>query len=85
MNDAKLVCVARRVRSRGGTDRNGPRHSSASGRSRRSASTRSTRSGGLRRGSFSLRVIYLHLIDEYARHNGHADLLPERIDGVTHR
>jgi hypothetical protein len=25
----------------------------------------------------------LHLIEEYARHNGHADLLRERIDGST--
>jgi uncharacterized damage-inducible protein DinB len=32
---------------------------------------------------FSLRWIYLHMIEEYARHNGHADLLRERIDGVT--
>ncbi|MBF6172214.1 DinB family protein [Nocardia blacklockiae] len=31
----------------------------------------------------SLRWVYLHLIEEYARHNGHADLLRERIDGVT--
>jgi hypothetical protein len=31
----------------------------------------------------SLRFVYLHLIGEYARHNGHADLLRERIDGVT--
>jgi uncharacterized damage-inducible protein DinB len=29
----------------------------------------------------SLRWIYLHMIEEYARHNGHADLLRERIDG----
>jgi hypothetical protein len=32
---------------------------------------------------FSLRWIMVHLIEEYARHNGHADLLRERIDGVT--
>ncbi|MGV9942957.1 DinB family protein [Streptomyces sp. NPDC003401] len=32
---------------------------------------------------FSLRWIYTHMIEEYARHNGHADLLRERIDGVT--
>ncbi len=32
---------------------------------------------------FSLRWIYHHMIEEYARHNGHADLLRERIDGVT--
>ena len=27
--------------------------------------------------------IYVHMIEEYARHNGHADLLRERIDGAT--
>ena len=31
----------------------------------------------------NLRWIYLHMIEEYARHNGHADLLRERIDGST--
>ncbi|QKW23699.1 DinB family protein [Kitasatospora sp. NA04385] len=31
----------------------------------------------------SLRTTYLHVITEYARHNGHADLLREHIDGVT--
>jgi hypothetical protein len=31
----------------------------------------------------SLRYILVHLIAEYARHNGHADLLRERIDGAT--
>jgi hypothetical protein len=36
-----------------------------------------------RGGTFSLRWIYVHMIEEYARHNGHADLLRERIDGVT--
>jgi hypothetical protein len=30
-----------------------------------------------------LRWIMCHMIEEYARHNGHADLLRERIDGVT--
>jgi uncharacterized damage-inducible protein DinB len=30
---------------------------------------------------FSLRWIMIHAIGEYARHNGHADLLRERIDG----
>lgn len=29
----------------------------------------------------SLRWIYVHMIEEYARHNGHADFLRERIDG----
>ncbi|MGW4493135.1 DinB family protein [Streptomyces sp. NPDC004376] len=32
---------------------------------------------------YSLRWIYTHMIEEYARHNGHADLLRERIDGRT--
>ncbi|MGW6522686.1 DinB family protein [Streptomyces sp. NPDC054962] len=32
---------------------------------------------------FSLRWIYTHMIEEYARHNGHADLIRERIDGFT--
>ena len=31
----------------------------------------------------SVRGMYVHMIEEYARHNGHADLLRERIDGVT--
>jgi uncharacterized damage-inducible protein DinB len=39
---------------------------------------------GLRRGEpCSLRWIMNHMIEEYARHNGHADLLRERIDGTT--
>jgi uncharacterized damage-inducible protein DinB len=31
----------------------------------------------------SLRWLYVHMIEEYARHNGHADLIRERIDGAT--
>jgi uncharacterized damage-inducible protein DinB len=31
----------------------------------------------------SLRWILCHMIEEYARHNGHADLIRESIDGVT--
>jgi Protein of unknown function (DUF664) len=34
-------------------------------------------------GKFSLRWILLHMIEEYARHNGHADLIRESIDGQT--
>jgi uncharacterized damage-inducible protein DinB len=34
------------------------------------------------RGVVSLRWVLIHLIEEYARHNGHADLLRERIDGA---
>lgn len=30
-----------------------------------------------------LRWIFVHMIEEYARHNGHADLIRERIDAVT--
>lgn len=32
---------------------------------------------------YSLRWVLIHMIEEYARHNGHADLLRERIDGET--
>ncbi|MEV7387710.1 MULTISPECIES: DinB family protein [unclassified Streptomyces] len=31
----------------------------------------------------NLRWIHTHMIEEYARHNGHADLIRERIDGAT--
>jgi uncharacterized damage-inducible protein DinB len=31
----------------------------------------------------NLRWVYVHMIEEYARHNGHADLIRERIDGAT--
>ena len=31
----------------------------------------------------SLRLVMLHLIHEYARHNGHADLLREAVDGTV--
>lgn len=34
-------------------------------------------------GRFSLRWIVLHMIEEYARHNGHADLIRESVDGTT--
>jgi uncharacterized damage-inducible protein DinB len=33
------------------------------------------------RGPISLRWVLVHMVEEYARHNGHADLLRERIDG----
>jgi hypothetical protein len=36
-----------------------------------------------RQEEMSVRWVYLHMIEEYARHNGHADLLRERIDGAT--
>jgi uncharacterized damage-inducible protein DinB len=31
----------------------------------------------------SARWVLVHMVEEYARHNGHADLLRERIDGAT--
>ena len=34
-------------------------------------------------GQASLRWVLVHMIEEYARHNGHADLLRESIDGET--
>jgi hypothetical protein len=36
-----------------------------------------------RKTELNLRWVYVHMIEEYARHNGHADLIRERIDGVT--
>ncbi len=43
---------------------------------------RSTRINGSAE-AVSLRWILLHLIEETARHNGHADLIREALDGVT--
>ena len=34
-------------------------------------------------GPVTLRWVLVHMIEEYARHNGHADLLREVIDGTT--
>ncbi|WP_324605079.1 DinB family protein [Streptomyces sp. NRRL S-87] len=33
--------------------------------------------------TYSLRYVVTHMIEEYARHNGHADLLREAIDGAV--
>ena len=33
------------------------------------------------RGRVSLRWVLMHMAEEYAQHNGHADLLREQIDG----
>lgn len=45
--------------------------------------TLSARADGSGEGRFSLRWILVHLIEEYARHAGHADLIRESIDGAT--
>ncbi|WP_211348829.1 DUF664 domain-containing protein [Nocardioides litoris] len=43
-----------------------------------------TRAARTRRGEApTLRWVLLHLIEEYARHNGHADLIREAVDGST--
>lgn len=34
-------------------------------------------------GTWTLRWILVHMIEEYARHNGHADLIRESVDGQT--
>jgi len=53
-------------------------------RARQLVAQRSLDDAGTRRGQpVSLRWIFVHLIEEYARHNGHADLLREAIDGQT--
>ena len=36
-----------------------------------------------REATIGVRWVYVHMVEEYARHNGHADLLRERIDGAT--
>ena len=52
--------------------------------SRRIAAGKSLDDTGTRRGEpCSLRWIYVHMIEEYARHNGHADLLRELVDGTV--
>jgi uncharacterized damage-inducible protein DinB len=39
---------------------------------------------GVRHGQpCSLRWIYVHMVEEYARHNGHADLIRELVDGAV--
>jgi uncharacterized damage-inducible protein DinB len=50
--------------------------------SRSIAAARGLDDTGIRRGKpCSLRWIYTHMIEEYARHNGHADLIREIVDG----
>jgi uncharacterized damage-inducible protein DinB len=36
-----------------------------------------------RAGEMSVRAVVVHMIEEYAQHNGHADLLRECLDGTT--
>jgi uncharacterized damage-inducible protein DinB len=36
-----------------------------------------------RHGDMSLRAVVVHMIEEYAQHNGHADLIREALDGST--
>ena len=36
-----------------------------------------------RQSAMSLRWVYVHMIEEYARHCGHSDLIRERIDGIV--
>ena len=53
-------------------------------RSREAAAAFDLDDTGLRRGEpCSLRWIYVHMIEEYARHNGHADLIRELVDGAV--
>jgi uncharacterized damage-inducible protein DinB len=51
---------------------------------RRVAADRALDDCGTWRGKqVSLRSVYLHMIQEYARHNGHADIIRELLDGAT--
>ena len=67
----------RRVRGRLRRD-----HRGGAGRRRTRPGVGRGRPGGVR-AQFSLRWILVHMIEEYARHNGHADLIRESIDGAT--
>jgi hypothetical protein len=49
------------------------------GKAMDATSVRPTRRGDL----FSLRWVVLHMIEEYARHLGHADFLRENVDGLV--
>jgi uncharacterized damage-inducible protein DinB len=53
--------------------------------SRRIAATHSLEYAGMTRTGecCSLRWVYMHLVEEYARHNGHADLIRELVDGAV--
>jgi uncharacterized damage-inducible protein DinB len=52
--------------------------------SRRNAAGKDLSTTGERRGeTVSLRWIYVHMVEEYARHNGHADLIRELVDGTV--
>ena len=52
--------------------------------SRRNAAGKDLGVAGQRHGeAVSLRWIYVHMIEEYARHNGHADLIRELVDGAV--
>jgi uncharacterized damage-inducible protein DinB len=52
--------------------------------SRKAAASHSLDDTGMRHDQpCSLRWIYIHMIEEYARHNGHADLIRELVDGTV--
>ena len=52
--------------------------------SRQAAGAHGLDDTGLRDGqAVSLRWIYTHMVEEYARHNGHADLIREMVDGAV--
>ncbi|QBI55876.1 hypothetical protein EKD16_20585 [Streptomonospora litoralis] len=54
--------------------------------SRRIVDAASLEDTGVRRRTgtqVSLRTVLVQMMAEYARHNGHADLLRERLDGTT--
>ena len=64
------VCRVR-PQPQAGARRRGPRHPLGAGEPARAG------------GQVQPRWIVVHMIEEYARHNGHADLIRESIDGVT--
>ena len=63
---------------------NTPSTTATAGVARRDHRDRRLDVGGFRGGArFSLHWVMTHMIEEYARYLGHADLLRERLDGST--
>jgi hypothetical protein len=63
----------------------GPTEDSSQSQEARAAQRRNLEFAGHEPGAgpVSMRWVLMHMIEEYARHNGHADLLREQIDGVV--
>ena len=87
-NDIESRPVTRPLQSGAARSRVPPNHRQVAAGSHRDGARRSGRwAAGTSHQSagrqYSLRWVLNHMIDEYARHNGHADMIREAIDGET--